>query len=86
MSEIKKGDIVTCKSCAKKIFFKIVDLYIDDNNQNIATLKGLDLRLCTNDLTDNLVPVKSEEVVDYWQNTMQEKDKQVKKILNSRTK
>lgn len=59
---MKIGDIVARKSYDKDILFKITDFGVDENNQQIAYLKGIAFRIVADSYIDDLELVKMTDI------------------------
>jgi spore coat assembly protein len=84
MATLKKGDIVARKSYSRDIFFKVVDIFVNDDNQQFCVLKGLDVRLTASAPVDDLEQVDVKEVADHWKNVMKKSNEQMKRVFQRR--
>ena len=74
------------KSCKEDIFFKVVDVFVNDDNLKHAKLKGLDFRLFTSALVDDLEQIDHKTVASYWSNVIKKSNEQMNNIFNHRKK
>lgn len=81
---IKKGDIVVRKSYSKDLIFKVIDIVINENQQAIVLLKGIDIRLHATAPLEDLEHVHSSETEKYWNKIFEKKEKQVCEIYKCR--
>ncbi|MEG6617145.1 sporulation peptidase YabG [Peptococcaceae bacterium 1198_IL3148] len=86
MAGLKKGDIVARKSYSRDIFFKVVDIFVNDNNQEFCILKGLDVRLTASAPVNDLERVDAKEVANHWKNVMKKNNEQMKRVFQRRLK
>lgn len=68
MKAIAKGDVVGRKSYNCDIYFKVIDIFDDDNGVSYAWLKGLDLRLVATSQLHDLEKIEPSLVAAYWRN------------------
>lgn len=62
MEEIKKGDVVGRKSYNKDIFFKIIDIYQENDKKKYCKLKGIHYRLLADSPLEDLIKVEPSEL------------------------
>lgn len=84
MGEIKKGDIVGRRSYNKDIYFKVTDLYKDDDGKEQAYLKGMHMRLCANAPLDDLVKIEPSELSGYLRQEVIKTGEQMNRIMARR--
>jgi len=86
MLDITVGDIVGRKSYGMDIYFKVLDIYEDDEGHLTAHLKGLDMRLCANGPLDDLVKIEPSKLADYWRMTMTKNHEAMRRVFMRRQK
>jgi len=84
--DIKVGDIVGRKSYGLDIYFKVLDICEDDDGNQIAYLKGLDMRLCANGPLDDLTKIEPNKLADYWRMTMIKNHEAMRRVFIRRQK
>ncbi len=84
--DIKVGDIVGRKSYGLDIYFKVLDICEDDDGNQIAYLKGLDMRLCANGPLDDLTKIEPNKLADYWRMTMIKNHEAMRRVFVRRQK
>ncbi|NMA54390.1 MAG: sporulation peptidase YabG [Firmicutes bacterium] len=65
MQTIKQGDIVTRRSYREDVFFKVIEVFFEDQGEAVAILKGLDVRLLADAPLTDLRRVKLAELKYY---------------------
>lgn len=86
MKEIKPGDVVGRKSYNCDVFFKVIDLFINDSGRNCARLKGLHLRLWASAPEDDLVRIEPGDLVKHLHEQTQKNSEQMKRIFSRRVR
>jgi spore coat assembly protein len=86
MLEIQVGDVVGRKSYGLDVYFKVIDIYEDDARNQIAHLKGLDMRLCANAHITDLVKIEPNKLADYWRMTMTKNHEAMRRVFTRRQK
>ncbi|MBO8127815.1 MAG: sporulation peptidase YabG [Peptococcaceae bacterium] len=85
MSEIKAGDIVARVSHGRDVLFKITKFFTK-RGHDMATLRGLDIRLEADAPLPDLVKIPREEVSAYWKKVMTKGGEQVRRCFERREK
>lgn len=86
MLDIKVGDVVGRKSYGLDVYFKVIDIYEDNDGNKIAHLKGLDMRLCANAHLSDLVKIEPNKLADYWRMTMTKNHEAMRRVFMRRQK
>lgn len=63
--DIKKGDIVGRKSYNLDIFFKVTDIFKNEEGKDFAALKGMHMRLCANAPLSDLARIEPGKLAAY---------------------
>lgn len=84
MDQIKVNDLVGRKSYGCDIFFKVLAIFNDDNGQEQAHLKGLDMRLMATAPVDDLCKLEPAQITAHWHNFMTKNHNQMKRIFQRR--
>ncbi len=82
----KPGDVVTRRSYGEDIYFKITSILVNDQGQDIATLKGVSVRLIADAPLTDLESVGSREVYEYAKDFTRITHDRVRKLINTRWK
>ncbi|WP_238455534.1 sporulation peptidase YabG [Desulfolucanica intricata] len=82
--KIKEGDIVGRISYNCDVYFKVIEIYKNSSGEELARLKGMDLRLCATAAVDDLVKIESSKIREYWHNMMNRNHEQMKHIFARR--
>lgn len=83
MSEIKVGDIVARKSYGCDVFFKVVDIR-NDGEEDIVTIKGISYRIEADAPQSDLVLQPEQKVREYRNNCNRVADKITRNLCTSR--
>jgi len=83
MDDLKIGDIVARKSYGKDIFFKVVDIK-ENEEEVIATLKGISYRIEAEAPESDLEKQTEQNVRDYTRNSFMPAEKKARDIYASR--
>lgn len=81
---LKIGDIVARKSYNKDIFFKIESITETDSGEQLARLRGLDVRLYADSPVNDLIKVTSERIREYRNRFIKRNNESLKKIMARR--
>jgi spore coat assembly protein len=81
---IKKGDIVARKSYKLDLYFKVCDLYEQDDEGQCAMLKGLDVRLLADAPVSDLEKIGADKVAEYWRKVMATGSEYVRRCFQHR--
>ncbi len=84
MERIRVGDIVGRISYGCDIFFKVVELFIEDNGKENARLKGLDARLFATAPVEDLRKFEPAEVAAFWHTFMIQNREHLKRVFQRR--
>lgn len=84
MDEIKVNDLVGRKSYGCDLYFKVLNIFSDDNGQEQAYLKGLDLRLFATAPVADLCKLEPAQITAHWYNFMTKNHDQLKRIYQRR--
>ena len=82
--KIKVGDIVGRSSYECDIYFKVIEIYKNVAGQQLAKLKGMDLRLTATAAVSDLVKIDSNQVNSYWHKMMTKNYDQMKRVFSRR--
>lgn len=83
MGDLKVGDIVARKSYGKDIFFKVVDIR-NDGDENIVTLRGICYRIEADAPESDLEKQPEEKVRDYTRKSFLPAERKIRDIRASR--
>lgn len=86
MGEIKVGDIVGRKSYKHDIYFKVTEIIDNGGTEKVATLKGLDMRLCATAPLEDLEVIEPSRVANYWRMTMAKNHDAMRQVFKRRRK
>ena len=78
---IKVGDIVGRSSYGCDIYFKVMEIYRNVAGQQLAKLKGMDLRLNATAAVSDLVKIDPTQVSAYWHKMMTKNHDQMKRVF-----
>ena len=81
---IKVGDIVGRSSYGCDIYFKVMEIYKNVAGQQVAKLKGMDLRLNATAAVSDLVKIDAAHVSAYWHKMMTKNYDQMKRVFSRR--
>ncbi|SFG99217.1 spore coat assemly protein [Desulfotomaculum arcticum] len=83
MGELKVGDVVGRKSYGLDVYFKVMDIVVD-NEKKMARLNGLDMRLCATAPIEDLEKIESAKVADYWRMAMVKNHEAMRRVFTRR--
>lgn len=83
--QFKEGDIVARKSHLGDVYFKIVELYTDENGRVVAILRGLDVRLLADAPLEDLEVRTAGQVREYRQAFVRQHSACLRRILGPRS-
>ncbi|MDI6710746.1 MAG: sporulation peptidase YabG [Thermoanaerobacterales bacterium] len=84
MPEIAVGDIVGRKSYNKDLYFKVRELYRNDDGRVMAVLCGLLVRLIADAPLDDLEKLPPDVVAAHWRETMVNQGERIKRCFERR--
>lgn len=83
--QFKEGDIVARKSHQGDVYFKIVEVLVDNQGNQMAVLRGLDVRLMADAPCDDLEIKDHSQVRQYRQSFVRENHTSLQRIFSSRS-
>lgn len=83
--QFKQGDIVARKSHNGDVYFKVVEVYVDDNGNQVAVLRGLDVRLMADAPFADLELRDATQVRQYRQDFLRQNHACLRRIFLSRS-
>jgi len=86
MLDCKPGDVVARRSYGGDIFFKVTGIDVNPQAQELASLKGLNVRLIADAPLNDLEVVGSRELYEYTKHFTRLTHDRVRKLLSSRWK
>ncbi|MEW6573933.1 MAG: sporulation peptidase YabG [Bacillota bacterium] len=84
MSSPREGDLVARRSHKMDVIFKIVNFFSKDDGSQHAILKGIDYRLICDAPVSDLVPVKPDEIAEYWRRVFGRNSEIIRRCLSRR--
>lgn len=82
----KPGDVVARRSYGGDVYFKVTGVSVNLQGQEVASLKGLNVRLIADALLNDLELMGSREVYEYSKHFTRITHDRVRKLVNSRWK